>query len=155
MPHGAATAAGRARSGTGRAFGDRPFLAVGAVNGVLMAHNSLLAIALPLWTLTRTDAPNVLVPILFAVKTMLCVLFQVRASRGAQTAIGAGRAMRRSGVVLAAYCLSFAASAWTRGWTTIVVLAAGTAVLTLGELAQSAGAWGKTESLPGWLRAAT
>jgi hypothetical protein len=96
---------------------------------------------------TVTDAPKILLPILYAVNTVMAVTLQVRASRGSETPFGAGVALRRSGTAIAVASLFLAAAALTTGVSTIAVLVAGTALLTVGELTQSAGAWGITATL--------
>jgi MFS family permease len=138
------------RSGPSRRFAalaDRPFLALSGINGVLQAHTTLFAIVLPLWMVTMTDAPKVLLPILYTVNTVMAVTLQVRASRGSETAYGSGLALKRSGVAVAVASLFLGAAALTTGVPTIAVLVAGTMLLTVGELMQSAGAWGITATL--------
>jgi len=135
---------------TGRRFGalaDRPFLALSGISGVLQAHNTLFAVVLPLWMVTMTDAPKILLPVLYTVNTVMAVTLQVRASRGSETPFGAGLALRRAGVAVAFAALLLAAAGLTSGVPTIVVLVAGTVLLTVGELTQSAGAWGITATL--------
>jgi MFS family permease len=130
------------------ALADRPFLALSGVNGVLQAHQTLFGVVLPLWTLTQTDAPKVLVPVLYMVNTVLAVTFQVRASRGSETPLGAARSLRISGATVALSALLLGAATFTSGVITIAALVAGTVMLTMGELTQSAGAWGITATLP-------
>jgi len=143
------TATGSApRTSPFAALRDRPFLALSGVNGVLQAHQTIFGVVLPLWTLTRTDAPPVVVPVLFMVNTVLAVTFQVRASRGSETLPGAAKALWRSGVTVAISALLLGAAAWTAGPLTVAVLALGTVMLTFGELTQSAGAWGITAVVP-------
>ncbi|NUT05040.1 MAG: MFS transporter [Hamadaea sp.] len=143
-----ATTASAPRTSFFAVLADRPFLAVSGVNGVLQAHQTLFGVVLPLWTLSRTDAPPVVVPALFMVNTVLAVVFQVRASRGSETPDGAAKALRRSGFSIAIAALLLGAAALTAGPLTIAVLALGTVMLTVGELTQSAGAWGITASVP-------
>ncbi|NUT34686.1 MAG: MFS transporter [Hamadaea sp.] len=127
---------------------DRPFVALSGLNGILQSHQTLFGVILPLWTLTCTDAPAVMIPVLYMVNTVLAVTFQVRASRGSETAVGAGRALRTGGLTVAAGALLLGAAAVTGGIVTIAVLVAGTVMLTVGELTQSAGAWGVTATVP-------
>jgi MFS family permease len=129
------------------ALTDRPFLALSGVNGILQGHQTLFSVVLPLWAVTATDAPKVLLPILFTVNTVMAVTLQVPASRGSETAFGAATALRRSGWAVALAALFLGAAALTSGVSTIAVLVAGTALLTVAELTQSAGAWGITATL--------
>ena len=124
------------------ALRDRPFLAVSLLNGVVVSHGVLMTVTVPLWLVTRTDAPHALLAWLFAMNTVVAVLLQVPASRGAETVDGAVRAERRAAVVLLAGCVVLMASHWTSSWETVGLLAAGYLGLTAAELWQSAGAWG-------------
>ncbi|RZU72192.1 MFS transporter [Micromonospora kangleipakensis] len=129
-------------------FRDRPFLAVSLLAGLLSSHGTLYLVVLPLWVLSHTDAPRTLIAALVLLNTILAVLLQVRASRGADTVAGAGRALRTGGLLIALFCLILPVSALTGGVTTIVVLVGAAVVLTFAELVQSAGAWGITTTLP-------
>ncbi|MEW2431646.1 MFS transporter [Micromonospora sp. NPDC047644] len=127
---------------------DRPFMAVSLLSGLLTAHGVLYLTVLPLWILTRTDAPKTVIAALVLLNTVLIVLLQVRVSRGADTAAGAARASRRGGLLIALFCLVLPISGFTRGWLTIVVLVAAALLLILAELIESAGTWGLTATLP-------
>lgn len=80
--------------------------------------------------------------------TVLVIVFQVTASRGADTASGAARLLRRSGILLAVCCLVFALTQGTGALVAVPLLLLGTAVLVLGELGQAAGSWGLSLHLP-------
>ncbi|MEU7614100.1 MFS transporter [Micromonospora sp. NPDC049204] len=127
---------------------DRPFVAVSLLSGLLTAHQTLYLTVLPLWILTHTDAPKTVIAGLVLLNTVLVVLFQVRLSRGADTAPGAARASRRGALLIALFCLVLPLSGLTRGLLTVVVLVAAALVLILAELIESAGAWGLTATLP-------
>ncbi|MFC7550551.1 MFS transporter [Plantactinospora sp. GCM10030261] len=142
------TAAAEPRRRRHAALADRPFLLVTLVSGILGAHHTLMLVVLPLWILDRTDAPAPVVALILLLNTALAVLLQVRASRGAETAPGAGRALRRGGLLLAFACLILPISTLTTGPVTIAILLAGAVVLTLAELVQSAGDWGLAATLP-------
>jgi len=121
---------------------DRPFLAVTLVNAALSTHFAILEIGVPLWVDRRTSAPTWMVAVLFLVNTTCCVLFQVRASRGAVDVATAAVVMRRGALLLAASYLVFAASAGRSTPVAVVVLVVATLVNVAGELEQSAGSWG-------------
>jgi hypothetical protein len=127
---------------------DRPFMTVSLLAGLLSSHGTLYLVVLPLWVLSHTDAPRSLIAVLVLLNTVLAVLLQVRISRGADTAAGAGRALRNGGLLIALSCLVLPLSALTGGVVTIAVLVVGAVALTLAELVQSAGAWGITSSMP-------
>ncbi|MEV4491745.1 MFS transporter [Micromonospora coxensis] len=127
---------------------DRPFMAVSALSGLLTAHQTLYLTVMPLWILTHTDAPKTLIAALVLLNTVLIVLLQVRASRGADTVAGAARASRRGALLIAGFCLVLPLSGMTRGTLTVVVLVAAATLLVLAELIESAGTWGLTATLP-------
>ncbi|WP_192580412.1 hypothetical protein [Micromonospora sp. ALFpr18c] len=55
----------------GRALRDGPFLAVAGASAVLSLHWVALTLVLPLWVVTRTDAPPVTVAAVLLVNTVL------------------------------------------------------------------------------------
>jgi hypothetical protein len=128
-------------------FRDRPFLAVTVLNGLLMTYGAVLTVALPLWIVQRTDAPRWSVAGMFLLNTALAVLFQVRASRGAETVPGAARVSRRAGVALLLACSVFAVSGAVPAAGALAALGAGGVLLTIGELWHGAGSWGLSYGL--------
>jgi MFS family permease len=125
-----------------RPLRDWSYLRVAALNGVLTLHISLLSIAVPLWVVEHTRAPSALVGPLLIVNTMLAVLFQVRATKGTDTAAGSATALLRASVALAACCVLFALAPRLPAAWAVVLLVAAVASMTFGELFQSAGGWG-------------
>lgn len=131
-----------------RSLGDLRYLAVAAVNGVLSLHVSLLGVGVPLWVALHTHAPEALVGGLLVVNTVLAVLLQVRASKGAETTEGGLKALRRGGFALVACAAVFAcAGLVTSSVLAVVLLVLGVVALTGGELFQSAGGWGLSYAL--------
>ncbi|MFC6063207.1 MFS transporter [Streptomyces ochraceiscleroticus] len=121
---------------------DVPYLAVSALNAVLvLGTDALLTAALPIWIADRTDAPVSVYAAIMFLNTAMCVLFQVRLSRGAEDVRGGARAMRRSGLVLALACGIFALSAGQPAWVAAACLLAGAFVQVIGEMLHSAGSW--------------
>jgi hypothetical protein len=98
------------RQRAGRALRDGPFLAVVGASAVLSLHGVALTLVLPLWVVTRTDAPPVTVSAVLLVNTLLTVLLAVHLNRGARHALPAAMTMRRAGLVLAAGMLLWAAA---------------------------------------------
>ncbi len=121
---------------------DVRFLVVSGLNGLLMTYAAILTVALPLWIVTRTAAPRWTVAALLLLNTLLATTLQVRASRTANTLTGATRAIRRAGGLLLMACVIFALSHSLPAASAIAALAVGCALLTLGEVLHSAGAWG-------------
>lgn len=123
------------------------FVVLSVTNGVLSSNQVLLNVVVPLWLVERTDAPKVLLAWLFGTNTVLAVLLQVRASRGAETVPGALRAVRRSGWAFVVSCAVLAVTHDTVGWVSIVLIWAGHITITGAELWQSAADWGFTSEL--------
>ncbi|RPF24872.1 MFS transporter [Streptomyces sp. TLI_185] len=137
-------------AGTVRRFGalrDVRFVALTALSAPLALHASVLLVVLPLWAVSRTDAPHALVPLLLVANTVVVVLLQVPASKGAETVRGAARLARRSGVWLAAACAVAATAAYGNALTASVVLGVAVLLFTMAELQQSASGWGLSHGL--------
>lgn len=138
------------REGLLRAFvalGDRKFVAVALINGVLGIHITLLDVALPLWLIERTDAPRTLLGPLMVLNTVLTVALQVRLSRSSNTVSGACSALTRSSGFCLLSCALFALSAHTRGAWTYAMLIGAIVMLSIFEIIQSAAAWGLSFAL--------
>jgi MFS family permease len=120
---------------------DRPFVQVAVVHAFLALHFALLDVALPLWIVRRTEAPQWLVAVLLLVNTLTVVAFQVRASRGVETVRQGALALRRAGFVLALACVVFALSGSVPAAAAVGLLLVATLVHVTGELLQSAGGW--------------
>jgi hypothetical protein len=120
---------------------DLRYLTVCVLNGLLMTYGAILTVGLPLWIVRRTHAPAWTVAGTFMVSTLLVVTLQVRASRGTDTVHGATRGVRRSGALLLAACLVLASTRALPAPAAIIVLGAGSVLLTLGEVLQQAGGW--------------
>jgi hypothetical protein len=120
---------------------DLRYLTVCVLNGLLMTYGAILTVGLPLWIVRRTHAPAWTVAGTFLVSTLLVVTLQVRASRGTDTVHGATRGVRRSGALLLAGCLVLASTRALPAPAAVIVLGAGSVLLTLGEVLQQAGGW--------------
>ena len=129
------------------ALRNRGFLAMSACDGVLSTNQVLLNVVIPLWLVQETDAPRVLLAWLFGTNTVLAVLLQVAASRGAETVPGALRAARVSGAFFVLSCGIVLVTHDTVGWVTIVLVWLGHVTVTGAELYQSASHWGLVAEL--------
>ena len=118
------------------------YLLTSIFNGVLTTNQVLLNVVIPLWLVQETDAPRVLLAWLFRTNTVLAVLLQVPASRGADTVNGALRASQISGAFFVASCLIVLLTHNTIGWVTIILVWIGHVTVTGAELFESAGQWG-------------
>ncbi|MEU9143774.1 MFS transporter [Streptomyces sp. NPDC048349] len=135
---------------TGRAAGeprlavlrDRPYALVTLLNAILLLRMPLLSLAVPLWIVERTRAPHWLVSALFVLNTVAVMLFQVRWARPVTGLDGARRAVRASGLVMAASCAVFALSALPGpAWAAAALLVTAAVLQTDAEMRQSAGSW--------------
>jgi MFS family permease len=122
-------------------FRDKPFVLFAALNALLVMHDGIATVVLPLWIAERTSAPVAVYAAILVLNTVMVVLFQVRASRGSTDVAGGVRALRASSVLLAGCCVLYALAAGQPAWVAVVVLLAGAAVHVFGELLQSAGSW--------------
>jgi hypothetical protein len=117
------------------------YLVLGLLNVVMLLHNTILQLALPLYVLTRTDVPASVVPLMFVLNTVLVVLLQRRLSRRAATLAGAANAERTAGYLLAGTCVCLAAVGVLPPVAGLAVLGLGVVLLTVGESLQIAGSW--------------
>lgn len=139
LPPAPARAEGESRWGVLR---DGPFVLVCFLTGLYAVHFFVIELAVPLWIAGRTNAPTWLVAVTMLVNTVAVALFQVRLSRGSETVPKAARRMAVSGLwVLGGFAL-FAYAAGLPGWAATLMLLAGAATHTVGEMVGSGGQWG-------------
>lgn len=129
------------------ALRNRGFLLMNVCDGVLTTNQVLLNVVIPLWLVQQTDAPRVLLAYLFGTNTVLAVLLQVAAARGAETVPGALRAARISAGFFVLSCLIVSVTHHTLGWVTIALVLLGHITVTGAELFQSAANWGLVAEL--------
>lgn len=128
---------------------DRRFLEIAAVNGLLVAHFTLLTVTIPLWLVTRTAAPRTLLGVLLVINTIGASLFQVAISSRTSTLPRAARKYLQAGVALFLCCAVVAATgAIGAVWASVLFVAA-ICLLTVAELTQSAAAWQVSFALAG------
>ncbi|WP_166028676.1 MFS transporter [Streptomyces chilikensis] len=151
VTHAAATpgaAAGSARRGDPRAaLRNRGFVLLTFLNGVLRTHQVLLTTVIPLWLVTETDAPKVVLAWLYGTNTLMAVALQVAAARGIATVADSLRAQRRGALCFLASCGIIAVTHETAGWVTILLMWVGHVTVTGAEIYQSAGEWGLVAEL--------
>lgn len=129
------------RGSYGAVLRDRRFVALGALRGIVTLHLSVLLFGFPLWVDQRTNAPTAIVGVVFAVNSLLVVLFQVPVSRRSPDVAGGGRALRRSGFALLATCVLLATTQGVPRWPAVVLLLLIGLVECAAELEESAGGW--------------
>lgn len=124
------------------ALRDRPYLTLTVLNAILQIHYGIQNVAIPLWVVSRTNAPAWTVAALGIVNTAMVVTLQVRTSRSSGTIAGAARAQRLSGLLLLGACVAYALAAGQSAWVATVALCVGAFVHVIGELFQASGGWG-------------
>jgi hypothetical protein len=97
---------------------------------------------MPLWVIGHTKAPRWLISPMLLTNTALIVLFQVRFSRSAKTPVGGSRAVRRAGVVLGVAMVLYSLASGVGETAAVITLLVAVVAHTVGELLQSAGAFG-------------
>lgn len=110
-----------------------PYLMITVVNAVLLLHNTLLTVVLPLWVTEHTAAPRWALTTLLALNGVLAMACQVPVNRLFSSYHAASRASALAGVAVLAACVAYAASG-----TATSALAA-LAVLVVAMLAHTAG----------------
>jgi MFS family permease len=124
-----------------RPLRDLPFLGLAVSNGLLMLHDSVLFVALPLWIAQQTAAPRVMVSLMLVINTLLTALGQVRWTRMTETLPAAIRVMVLSGLVLAGASAVFGAAHYGGPLVASLLLVVGVVALTVGENLHSASSW--------------
>jgi hypothetical protein len=127
---------------------DVRFVGISVLSGILELYQPILTVGLPLWIVLRTSAPASFNAVLLVIDTAMVFFLQVFFGRGAETPSGAARILRRSGVLLAACCVVFAATEHERAYIAVPLLLVGGVILVLGEISQAAGAFGVSFHLP-------
>ncbi|MEU4623331.1 MFS transporter [Actinoplanes sp. NPDC023801] len=109
--------------------------------GVFWTNQVLLNVVIPLWLVEQTDAPRVLLALLFATNTVMCIFLPMAAARGVTGVPTALRAIRLSSAFFVISCLITLATHDTVGWVTIVLVWLGHVTVTGAELYLSAAHW--------------
>lgn len=122
-------------------YSDGRFLALAAANAVLLLHDSLLFILIPLWVVQRSGLPPTVSSILLLLNTVLTVLLQVYVSRFGKGVAGALRLLRWSVAALVAAGLLLGLADSGMRWVLVAMLAGAVALLTLGENLHSVAGW--------------
>jgi MFS family permease len=128
-------------------FRDGPYALLSGLNGILALNVTMLSVGIPLVVTQHPRAPKAIIGILLLANTVIAVLFQIPAAKGARTPHGSSGAMAKSGVALMLCCLLLAPTAYLPVNTAIAFWAAAIIALTFGELWYSAGGWGLSYDL--------
>jgi MFS family permease len=126
---------------------DPRYLLLTALNSIIVLHTVVLSVGLPLWIVTRTDAPAVLVGAVMTVNTVLAIVLGMCLGRGSEGIPAAATRQNRAGWCLAACCLLVAPTGHVHAVGASLLLLAAALPLTLGEVWQSLGGWGLSYAL--------
>ncbi|GLW49635.1 membrane protein [Streptomyces sp. NBRC 14336] len=122
-------------------FRDRRFTWLTVLNSVVSLHVTVLTVGIPLWVLAHDDLPRSVIAWTLVLNTVVVVVFQVHATRDVESAADGGRALRLSGLLLAACCCLLAVTGeLPAAWAVAVILAA-VGLQAFAEMHQQAGAW--------------
>lgn len=122
-------------------FRDGRYGWLATLSSVLTLHMTILSIGIPLWLLRATRAPAGLIAGLMLLNTVMTVVLQVPLSQGVTGPQGGVSRLRRAGLMLAGCCAALAMAAHAASWAAVLLLLVATALLTLAEMWQAAGAW--------------
>ncbi|GAA3635300.1 MFS transporter [Kineosporia mesophila] len=131
-----------ARAPAGSApLGDRRYLALAALNGVIHVQFEVLTLGMPLWVASRTQAPEALIGVLIVLNTGVVTALQIPATRLVSDVRRAGRTVFAATVLLALACVLYPTAAVFGTVTATAVLVTAVAVHSLGEVLSEAGGW--------------
>lgn len=117
------------------------WLATCFFSGALWTNQVILNIVIPLWLVQRTDAPWVVLALLFGTNTVMCIFLPMAAARGIKDNRTALRAIRISTIFFIVSCVITLSTHHSVGVTTIVLFFLGHVTLTGAELYLSAASW--------------
>lgn len=136
----APTREGRPRQPRG-VYTDRRFLTVAAANAVLLLHDSMLFVLIPLWVIKRCGLPPTVSSVLLMLNTTITVLLQVRVARYAKDVRGAMRVLRWAVAALTAASVFLGSAGRGAAWELVLLLATAVVLLTIGENLQAVAGW--------------
>lgn len=123
------------------ALRDLPYFAVAQVSGMTRLGATVFTVALPVWIVSHTDAPRGMAAWIIGLNTVMIVLFQVWAAKGASTLAGAIRLQRWSFLTLAATCALAGVTGWLSPWAAILVLVIIAVGISFGEMWGEGARW--------------
>ena len=144
------TGCGRAagtRLRRGREPRDMTLIVLTVANSVLLSHNTVLTVVLPLWIVQRTHASVFAVSLVLTLNTCLGVLLQIPVGRLTLSRAAAARSLGVTGGLLAVAFISYGLSASTTMTSTLILLGVGMAFHAAGECLQAAAGWQLTFEL--------
>jgi len=117
------------------------FVALTACNGLLMLHDSVLFVLLPVWIVTRSGLPASTFSMLLVINTGLTVILQLLFRRTERIAANPGRALTVAAAFLVGSCAVFAVAGGLGAAGSLAVAAAAVVLLTAGENVHAVAGW--------------
>jgi MFS family permease len=142
-PHDLRVASGEVRVAPTTPSGWRNpgWMATTFFTGTMWTNQTLLNVVIPLWLVSATDAPPVLLAWLFGTNTVLCIFLPAYTSSGVRDLAGAMRFVWISTAFFVGSCLITMVTHETAGWLTILLVWLGHVTVTGAELAISGASW--------------
>ncbi|MEY9935117.1 MFS family permease [Catenulispora sp. GP43] len=141
-------AGGKKAEARGRSpWRDPGYLLFVVLDTFLNLDDTIMTVGIPLWAVTRTDAPHAVIPAVMVINTLMCVFLQMPVTSRVAGARSAARAACWYGVALLAGCALIAGSARGGAAVEAVALLAAAVVLTGAELVRSLVSWELAVSL--------
>ncbi|MFJ3394797.1 MFS transporter [Leifsonia aquatica] len=132
----------RATAPLGRSpFRDSRYLALTLLAGVFAMQFGVAEVGLPIWVVSDTRAPHVIVSIALIVNTAGVILLQIPLSRGSEDLRRAGSMTGLAGALMAAACVAYGGSAGVVAPLAVALLLAAVLLHTFAEILSSAGTW--------------
>ncbi|WP_457033465.1 MFS transporter [Kitasatospora sp. P5_F3] len=126
---------------------DRGYLRFVLLDIPMSLDDSVLSVGLPLWLITRTDAPPALAPAFLVLNTVLVVLLQLRISGWAEGPRRAAAAVTLNGLAMLAGCALLAFGTGGGAWSASIVLLLAAFLVSGAELMRSVSSWELAVSL--------
>jgi hypothetical protein len=114
---------------------------VAVANAVMLLHDSMLFVLIPLWVVQRSGLSATVSSILLMLNTVITVLLQVRVARYAKGFGGSMRLLRWSVVALAVAGVVLGSAESGPPWVLIVLLTGAVVLLTVGENLHAVAGW--------------
>ncbi|HEX6075183.1 MAG TPA: MFS transporter [Micromonosporaceae bacterium] len=122
-------------------YTDHRFITMAVANAVMLLHDSMLFVLIPLWVVQRSGLSATVSSILLMLNTVITVLLQVRVARYAKGFGGSMRLLRWSVVALAVAGVVLGWAESGSPWLLVILLTSAVILLTIGENLHAVAGW--------------
>lgn len=122
-------------------YTDHRFITMAVANAVMLLHDSMLFVLIPLWVVQRSGLSATVSSILLMLNTVITVLLQVRVARYAKGFGGSMRLLRWSVVALAVAGVVLGWAESNPPWLLVILLTSAVILLTIGENLHAVAGW--------------